>query len=101
MYDLQTHEIFISRDVVFYEEIFPCKSNAKENVSEHQGSLSSGTVYDDAKIICELGHKINQEDAMAQSSDRGSSEGNQSLHEEQPVEPMGLGAPTVAVLDEQ
>jgi len=49
VYDLETHEIFVSRDVAFNEEIFPseCKTKNTDNLVEHYSGISTRMVHDD------------------------------------------------------
>ena len=69
LFDLDTH--FISRDVVFHEEIFPFESTTKaeEIASEHHSGFDGRTICDGDE---ELGSAFGQHHDGAQSVDRGS-----------------------------
>jgi len=47
--DSETHEIFVSPDVVFHEECFPfdCKLKVNENSDGNHGDLGASAMYDD------------------------------------------------------
>ena len=49
LFDLLTKEIFISRDVIFFEHIFPYQSTASsENISKPAYSISAQSLFDDS-----------------------------------------------------
>ena len=60
IYDLETHEIFVSRDIIFYEDVFPFGKDDKAGIPVPQhGEKRSGLTFDDNKdfatLDCEIG----------------------------------------------
>jgi len=64
VFDLDTHEIFVTRDIVFHEEVFPFESKAKiEEVSAKHSGV--GVACDDFKGLHELVSELGQENEVA------------------------------------
>ena len=74
VFDLETQEIYISRDVVFYENIFSFEKfkNAKISEGNQQSDLGVGAIDDDLAILEEISLGLSQEEAKIQLGERGS-----------------------------
>ncbi|GAU20755.1 hypothetical protein TSUD_239490 [Trifolium subterraneum] len=50
LFDLQSKEIFISRDVVFFEHIFPFSNSSKNVTNQTKSTTQSTILYDDLEM---------------------------------------------------
>jgi len=74
VFDLNTHDIFVTRDVVFHEEVFPFanKSKVAEPTGGHNDVLEVGKILDDLKELNNPKHEVGLKNAVVWSADRGS-----------------------------
>lgn len=50
LYDLKSHSVFVSRNVIFYKGHFPCKSHTKPIVTNTSDIPTNVPIYDDLDV---------------------------------------------------